>query len=93
MRKEPRKAVHLCPWMDGNAQGAKDGGYVHGWAVCHKEPGMAVMSMEGRYATKSQGWRLCPWKDGIPQRARDGGVACCGVFLQINNLVVLNGNL
>ena len=34
---------------------------------------MAVMSMDGRYATKSQGWRLCPWKDGMPQRARDGG--------------------
>ena len=77
-RKEPRKAVRLCPWMDGIPQGATEGG--------------AVMSMDGRYSARSHGrrcgyvhgWtvfrkeprkavRLCPWMDGIPQGATEGG--------------------
>ena len=36
-------AVRLCPWMDSIPQGARDGG--------------AVMSMDGQYSARSQGWR------------------------------------
>ena len=43
------RVAFLCPWKDGIAQGAKDGG-VH-------------MSMEGRYSTRSQGWR-CAYVHG-----------------------------
>jgi len=35
------------------------------------------MSMDGRYAARSQGWRCgaCLWMDGMQQGARDGGAA------------------
>jgi hypothetical protein len=53
--------LFLCPWMGGMSQGARDGGetHAHGWAVCLKEPGMVVrrMPMDGRYVSRSQGWR------------------------------------
>jgi len=34
------------------------------------------MSMDGRYVTRSHGWRCdeCPWMDGMSQGAMDGGV-------------------
>jgi len=35
------------------------------------------MSMDGRYAARSQGWWCCacPWMDGMQQGARDGDAA------------------
>ena len=36
------------------------------------------MSMDGRYVTRSQGWRCdeCPWMDSIPQGARKAMRLC-----------------
>ena len=43
--------LFLCPWMGGMSQGARDGGetHAHGWAVCLKEPGMAVRRAPMKY--------------------------------------------
>ncbi len=48
-RKEPGKAVRICPWMGGMSQRAREGG--------------ANMPMDGRYIAKSQG-RRCEYAHG-----------------------------